>query len=247
MNGRAQLVDAWRQIAVAANGLLGAVDVRYNMQALSPDDVARPLAFSGSRVRHRMAINAEAPLVRIVERNAYRATLFNWQRERRNLMAFEDTIVLEVRSQIRALRAQARNYELQKQIVELAYLNLDNALEVLYAPSPGSQGPQNEAQQAALTLQLLQQQSAKVQAQNNLYTFWINFIRGRIQLYRDLELMPLDPRGVWIDDIQTCQCQPGKPGDLEPVPQPGSADQLPAPRPGTGENPPERNAGPANP
>jgi hypothetical protein len=245
MNGRAQLVDAWRQIAVAANGLLGAVDVRYNMQALSPDDVARPLAFSGSRVRHRMAINAEAPLVRIVERNAYRATLFNWQRERRNLMAFEDTIVLEVRSQIRALRALARNYELQKQIVELAYLNLDNALEVLYAPSPGSQGPQNEAQQAALTLQLLQQQNAKVNAQNSLYTFWINYIRTRIQLYRDLELMPLDPRGVWIDDIQTCQCQPGKPGSLEPVPQP--ADQLPPPRPGTGSNEAERNAGPANP
>jgi len=247
MNGRAQLVDAWRQVAVAANGLLGAVDVRYNMQALSPDDVARPLAFSGSRVRHRLAINAEAPLVRIVERNAYRATLFNWQRQRRNLMAFEDTIALEVRSQIRALRAQARNYELQKQIVELAYLNLDNALETLYAPTPGSQGPQNDANQAALTQQLLDTQSSKIRAQNQLFTIWINYIRFRIQLYRDLELMPLDPRGVWIDDIQTCQCQPGKPGDLEPVPQPGSADQLPAPRPGTGENPPERNAGPANP
>lgn len=245
MNGRAQLVDAWRQIAVAANGLLGAVDVRYNMQALSPDDVARPLAFSGSRVRHRMAINAEAPLVRIVERNAYRATLFNWQRERRNLMAFEDLIALEVRSQIRSLRAQARNYELQKQIVELAYLNLDNALEVLYAPQPGSQGPQNDANQAALTLQLLTQQSNKVQAQNTLYTIWINYIRGRIQLYRDLELMPLDPRGVWIDDIATCQCQPGKPDTLEPVPQP--IDRLPPPRSGTGENQIERNAGPSSP
>jgi hypothetical protein len=245
MNGRAQLVDAWRQIAVAANGLLGAVDVRYNMQALSPEDVARPLAFSGSRVRHRMSINAEAPLVRILERNAYRATLFNWQRQRRNLMAFEDTIALEVRSQIRALRAQARNYELQKQIVELAYLNLDNALETLYAPNPGSAGPQNDGNQAALTQQLLDTQSSKVRAQNGLYSFWINYIRGRIQLYRDLEMMPLDPRGVWIDDIQTCQCQPGKPGSLEPVPQP--ADQLPPPRPGTGSNEAERNAGPANP
>lgn len=240
MNGRAQLVDSWRQIAVAANGLLGAVDVRYNMQGISPDDVARPLAFSGSRVRNRLAINAEAPLVRISERNAYRATLFNWQRQRRNLMAFEDTIALEVRSQIRALRAQARNYELQKQIVELAYLNLDNALETLYAPTPGNLGPASDANQAALTQQLLDTQSSKVLAQNNLYGFWINFIRGRIQLYRDLELMPLDPRGVWIDDIKTCQCPPGY--QTGSVPDGKQPPELTAPRPGAGTDSPERNA-----
>ena len=129
--------------------------------------------------------------------------------------------------------------------MELAYLNLDNALETLYAPTPGNLGPASDANQAALTQQLLDTQSSKVLAQNNLYGFWINFIRGRIQLYRDLELMPLDPRGVWIDDIATCQCQPGKPDTLEPIPQP--IDRLPPPRSGTGENQIERNAGPSSP
>ena len=206
MNARGELVDSWRQIAVAANSLMGAVDVRYHGESLSPVDVARPLAFSGSRARHSLAINAEAPLVRILERNAYRTTLFNWQRQRRNLMAFEDTIVLAVRRQIRGLRALARNYELQKQVIELAYLNIDNALETLYAPVPGVQGAGSDGNQAALTTQLLNTQSSKIVAQNSLFTFWINYQQTRIQLYRDLELMPLDGRGVWIDDIATCQC-----------------------------------------
>ena len=228
MNARGELVDAWRQIAVAANSLMGALDVRYHGEALSPVDVARPLAFSGSRARHTLAVNAEVPLVRILERNAYRAALFNWQRQRRNLMAFEDTVALAVRKEIRGLRALSRNYELQKQIIELAYLNIDNALETLYAPVPGVQGAGSDGNQAALTTQLLNTQSSKIQAQNSLFTFWINYQQTRIQLYRDLELMPLDGRGVWIDDIATCQCAPtsldGTGGQRE-------NERLPSPKP----------------
>lgn len=228
MNARGELVDAWRQIAVAANSLMGALDVRYHGEALSPVDVARPLAFSGSRARHSLAINAEVPLVRILERNAYRAALFNWQRQRRNLMAFEDSIALAVRREIRSLRALSRNYELQKQIIELAYLNIDNALETLYAPVPGVQGAGSDGNQAALTTQLLNTQSNKIQAQNSLFTFWINYQQTRIQLYRDLELMPLDGRGVWADDIATCQCAPrgaGEPGFQR------EDERLPSPKP----------------
>lgn len=240
MNARGELVDAWRQIAVAANSLMGAVDVRYHGEALSPVDVARPLAFSGSRARHTLAVNAEVPLVRILERNAYRAALFNWQRQRRNLMAFEDTIALAVRREIRSLRALARNYELQKQIIELAYLNIDNALETLYAPVPGVQGAGSDGNQAALTTQLLNTQSNKIQAQNSLFNFWINYQQLRIQLYRDLELMPLDGQGVWVDDIATCQCSPTIVGGAGPE-RPN--ERLPSPKPegngaGNGDSPP---------
>ena len=38
-------------------------------------------------------------------------------------------------------------------------------------------------------------------AQNALFGLWINYLNTRIQLYRDLELMPLDFRGVWTDEL----------------------------------------------
>jgi hypothetical protein len=155
-------------------------------------------------------------------------------------MAFEDTIALAVRREIRSLRALARNYELQKQIIELAYLNIDNALETLYAPVPGVQGAGSDGNQAALTTQLLNTQSNKIQAQNSLFNFWINYQQLRIQLYRDLELMPLDGQGVWVDDIATCQCSPtivGGAGSERPN------ERLPSPKPegngaGNGDPPP---------
>ncbi len=231
MNGRAQLVDAWRQIRVAANSLLGVFNVGYNWNANSPLAMAQPLSFQSMGV-HQLTLNAEAPLVRIAERNNYRAVLINWQRMRRNLMAFEDTILLNVRTEVRQLRAFARNYDLQKQAVELAYLVLDNAVESIYQPKPPGAPGQDFV---ALTQQLLQAQQQKLQAQNQLLTTWVNYQSLRLALYRDLELMPLDARGVWTDDIATSQCCPDE----------NASDSFPADRfPGTPRLLPGATSGP---
>ena len=104
MNTRAVVNDAWRQLAIFANALLGTFDVAYHLDSRTPPNEARPLAFSGPRTRHQLIFNAELPLVRKVERNNYRASLIAYQRERRNLMATEDLIANAVRSELRALR-----------------------------------------------------------------------------------------------------------------------------------------------
>lgn len=230
MNGRAQLVDSWRQIRVAANSLLGVFNVGYNWNANSPLAMAQPLSFQSMGV-HQLTLNAEAPLVRIAERNNYRAVLINWQRMRRNLMAFEDTILLNVRNEVRQLRALARNYTLQKEAVDLAYLVLDNAVESIYQPKPPGAPGQDFV---ALTQQLLQAQQQKLQAQNQLLTIWVTYQSVRLTLYRDLELMPLDARGVWTDDITTSQCCPDEnAGDSFPADRVPDAPRL-LPRPTTG-------------
>jgi hypothetical protein len=36
-----------------------------------------------------------------------------------------------------------------------------------------------------------------------LLATWINYRIARQQLYLDLELLPLDPRGVWIDELSS--------------------------------------------
>ena len=80
------------------------------------------------------------------------------------------------------------------------------------------------AQAAALTSQLLSAQSRVPTAQNALLTVWINYLNSRLQLYRDLELMPLDARGVWNDDPASFGCDATTVSGTVPSPvlQPGN-------------------------
>jgi outer membrane protein TolC len=212
MNVRAQVVDAWRQIAVFANSLLGTFNVQYHMDSTTPAGLAQPLAFSGSRTRHQLFFNTELPLVRMQERNNYRASLINYQRARRILMGAEDRVAYDVRGEVRLLREQEENYKIQERQVELAYMTVENSLDTFQAP-PQVAGQQADTQTraAALTTQLINAQTSLYNAQFQMTTIWITYLNTRLQLYRDLELMPLDNRGVWIDDIATCQCSPAVP------------------------------------
>ncbi len=223
MNVRAQVVDSWRKIAVAANSLLGTFNVEYHLESSTPAGLARPFAFSGGRTRQQLVLNGELPLVRLLERNQYRATLIAYQRQRRALMAAEDDVLGQVRQEVRQLRALARNYnDIQKgyrQSLDLAYFQVDLAGEfVNQPPSPtgpqlavGTVGPPTAGRgaggdPAALTQQFLGAIRSLLGAKNDLYNVWMSYLTNRLALYRDLELMPLDFRGVWIDDSANCAC-----------------------------------------
>src|SRR5262249_22467693 len=71
MNVRAQLVDAWRQIRVFANALLGFFNVEYQLTSNSPLGAAQPLNIGGSGNAHRLVLSTTFPLTRILERNNY--------------------------------------------------------------------------------------------------------------------------------------------------------------------------------
>ncbi len=199
MNARAQVVDGWRQIAVRANALMGVFDVRYDLETRSPTDRARGLEVGGDRTRNTVTVRVEPPFVRRAERNAYRSALIAYQRTRRNLMAFEDNILVDTRSDLRSLRQLAESYRLQQRAVELAYAQVDNARGTLVAP-PDPAARDTAAAQAALTEQLLSAQTALVQAQNTLYSTWVAYTASRIEFLLDLELLTLDSRGLWTDE-----------------------------------------------
>jgi Outer membrane efflux protein len=238
MNQRAQRVDSWRKIKVAANALLGVVNVEYHYDLSTPAGVRQPFNFGGSRGRSQFILNSELPLVRIQQRNDYRSAIITYQQQRRQLQLAEDNILFSIRLDLRQLRAAATSYhKVQKRSIELAYLQVDQALQAFSQPQPptgpappvGSVGPPTTGggtgDPAALTQQLLTTQNSLLQAQNGLYNAWINYITTRMSLYRDLGLMPLDPRVVWIDDIATCHCP------AAPVPErPARPDELPEPR-----------------
>ncbi len=199
MNARAQVVDAWRQVTVRANALQGVFDVEYDLSTQSPPGVSQPFRFGGSRTLNQIRLRLEPPFVRRNERNNYRAALIAYQRQRRNLMAFEDNIVTNVRTDLRSLRQLEQSYQVQRRTVELAYSQLDNARSTLNAPPDPNVGD-SSAGAAAQTEQFLQVQSALVRAQNDLYTIWVQYLNARMNFYLDLELLILDARGIWTDD-----------------------------------------------
>jgi hypothetical protein len=209
MNVRAQVVDAWRQVAVFANALLGVFNVQYHMDTSTPAGLAEPFAFSASRTRHQLLLNTELPLVRMTEQNNYRASLINYQRARRILMRAEDQVAFDTRNELRQLRVQEENYIIQQRQVELGYLTVENSLDTFQAPPAplpaGQQPPDVATRAAALANQLITAQTNLYNAQFAMTTIWITYLNTRLQLYRDMELMPLDYRGVWIDEVDI-QC-----------------------------------------
>jgi len=175
-------------------------------------------------------LNTELPLTRIQERNNYRASLIAYQRQRRTLQEAEDLASQAAQTHLHLLRLYADQYKLQQRQLELAYFTIDSSLESLQAPTappapPGQSAARGAADgPAALTTQLLSAQRSLPMAQNGLLQIWINYLDSRLQLYRDLELMPLDARGVWIDQIRDCDC-----GMEAPIVGPRLAEPMPVP------------------
>lgn len=199
MNARALVVDSWRRVNVAANSLQGVFDVEYDLAMASPAASDRPFSLGGSRTLHQIRLRLEPPFVRRAERNNYRAALISYQRQRRGLQAVEDNVITDSRADLRALRQLAQTFKIQQKAVELAYIVVDNARSTFTAPAD-PQARDTAAGSAALTNQLLSAQQQLVQAQNALYTTWVNYLTTRMQLYLDLELFSIDDRGVWTDD-----------------------------------------------
>jgi hypothetical protein len=245
MNQRAQLVDAWRKLRVVANSLLGVFNVEYRLQAFTPAGLDAPFSFSESRTQHQLAFNSQLPIVRREQRNNYRAALIAYQQQRRNWMDAQDQMAFAVRFQVRNLRIAAYNYQrVQRKNMELAFQVLDQSLQAFNQPAiptggggavspPG--GQPIPADPAALTNQLLGAQGRLVNAQNDLFNQWLSYYQSRIGLYRDMGLMPLDNKGIWLDDVSYYN-PPGTdgvcvPGFLSTVaPAPGS-EELEAPMP----------------
>jgi hypothetical protein len=144
-------------------------------------------------------------------------------------MEAEDLAKQAVQGEIRQLRQFNEQYKLYQRQVELAYLTVDSTLEIFQQPPPPGAATDTAARGASLAAQLLQAQGFLPTAQNALLTSWITYLNTRYQLYRDLELMPLDTRGVWIDDNATCDENSPAPGGTLPGRQSGNAEGCPEP------------------
>ncbi len=190
MNARAQLYDAWRQIRVTANALKGVFTVNITNQFLTPPTTNNPFGFVDQAKQFSLALNSELPLVRVAERNAFSTALINYQRQRRVLQNTEDAIKLNIRVYFRYLQFYYQQYKLAERNLLYAIRLKDQAFEQIIAPPQGNAG--GNANPALQTTNLIGFQNSVLQNQNVLVATWYNYQLYRLQIYRDLGILPYD-------------------------------------------------------
>ncbi|MGB9690361.1 TolC family protein [Thermogutta sp.] len=224
MNARAALVDQWRQIQIAANRLRSDLDVTFSGDVRTLGD--NPFGFNSNTGELRVGFRFDAPFTRLLERNQYRTALINFQRARRDYMAFEDQIAQSLRDTLRNIRLGQSTFELRRSAVLVSIAQVDLARERLRAPPrPGetSQFGVNTARD------LVQALSSLLDAENAFLGAWVDYEVQRMILDFQMGTMQLDERGQWIDPgpIRGQSALEGSPFQPEtlPTPQPQTGVQ----------------------
>ena len=189
MNVRAQLYDSWRQIRVSANALKGVLNVNVTNQILTPPTTNNPFGFLSQAKSFSLVLNAELPLVRVAERNNFRAQLLNYQRQRRTLQNTEDFLKFQLRQEIRQMELLYQQYLIAEKNLVLSVRQKDQAFEQIIAPPAGSGGNTNAATQ---TINLISAQAGVITNENTLVALWYQYQLFRLQVYRDLGILPFD-------------------------------------------------------
>lgn len=190
MNARAQLYDAWRQLAVTANALQGVFTATLSNQYLTPlATTNNPFGFDEQTKQFSLGLRAELPLIRLSERNQYLASQIAYQRARRALMQVEDSLKNSLRQTIRNLQVQYQQFEIRKTSYIAALVTLDQSFQSFLEP-PRSAGGSSGGSQLVLTL--LRGLNGVNDAQNGLISSWVQYQTTRLSLYRDLGIMPYD-------------------------------------------------------
>jgi hypothetical protein len=198
MNNRAALVDSWRLITFNANALLSGLDITFSGDLGTTGD--NPLKFRAPNGNMQVGARFDAPFTRLLERNNYRQVLISYQADRRQLIGYQDGVYRSLRATLRNLDQLRTNLEIQRRAVVIAVRRVDQTREVLNEPPPPAQ-PGAAAQQLGPTaaLDLLRALQDLRDTQDNFMSVWLNYYAARMTLARDLGIMQLDARGLWID------------------------------------------------
>lgn len=222
MNAKARVTDAWRKVRVAANALRAGLDVNGSVNLGVDPAGANPFAFSAAQSRYTVGLNLDLPLNRFAERNAYRASLINYQRARRAYMALADSISQQIRLDLRQLRIERLSFEIARQNVISAARQVESARNQILSA--------RDTTGTSSTLDILDALNALLQARNALARSYISYEQLRIRYLLDLERLRLDERGIPTDEQRTRI--PAESNRLERNHDP--PELLPAPRPADG-------------
>jgi hypothetical protein len=192
MNNRAALVDRWRAIEVVADQLEGFLDVTFSGDIQNSND--NPFSLRNNTGRLRAGLQWDTPLTRLLERNQYRQILIEYQQAKRSFYQYEDNVTRTLRSELRQIRLNQFNFELQRYAVRIAasQVTLNSDIRSINEALQQGLGPTA----ARDTIQAL---DSLLTAQNTLLGVFVNYELQRRNLNQDLGTARVDGEGIWID------------------------------------------------
>jgi outer membrane protein TolC len=136
---------------------------------------------------YALGLEADLPLDRLAERNAYRESLITLTQTQRRYDLDRDNTALEVRQAYRQLDEAAQRYEIQKNSLELAEKRVESTTMLLQ-------------EGRASTRDLLESQDALFEAQNDLTAALVDHAIAKLSFYRDIGILEVKPDGMWQEN-----------------------------------------------
>lgn len=234
MNQRGRVMDARRNMEVAANRLEAILNVvaQGNINTKPVGD--HPLDFRGAASTFQVGLQMTAPLDQVQVRNLYRSSVITYQQARRAYMLLEDQVKYDVRTSWRQLKMNRQNFELTRKSLRQAALQFDINVANNLNPKQNVAGQAGTTNLGQTGINLINALNALLQAQNNLILIWASYERNRINIYRDMDIMQIDERGLWIDPVyqnlgsgDSSSLQNGPAHDIPPEPALTESDAKP--------------------
>ncbi|MEQ1827665.1 MAG: hypothetical protein ABL921_17025, partial [Pirellula sp.] len=192
MNARASLVDSWRAIEVVADNLESTLDVVFSGDIQNADD--NPFSLRRKTGRLRAGLQWDSPLTRMQERNQYRQVLIEYQQAKRNYYRYEDAVWQTLRSELRNIRYNQYNFELQRFGVRIAaqQITINEDLRQIQESLSLASGPTAARDSISALNDLLT-------AQNQFLGVWVFYEAQRRNLDQDLGTIRVDADNIWCD------------------------------------------------
>lgn len=190
-NSRARVMDAFRQVEVAADALESDLSVTGGVALGSNPTKNNAFRFDSAANRYTVGVQLDGPLNRLNERNFYRAQQLNYQRTYRDFLATKDQVTNEVRAILRQLELRRLNFQIARQQLVAATRQVDQAqVELRRSTEP----------EGNLTLFLLEALGGLLDARNNIVDNWVQYRVLRMRLFTALDTLYLDESGRWINE-----------------------------------------------
>ncbi|UCD00132.1 MAG: TolC family protein [Phycisphaerales bacterium] len=187
-NSADALEDAARKVAVAADNLGAELNLvgSAGVQSTPETDIKRLQLHRGA---YALGLEADLPLDRKAERNAYREALIALEQQERKYENDVDEVKLDVRNAYRKLREEAESYRTQKKALQLA------KVRVGVSPILWEAGRMNARD-------YLESQDAYLSAQNDVMAALVSHAIAKLNFFRDVGLLQVRPDGMWEEQAQ---------------------------------------------
>ncbi len=188
-NTKDGLEDSQRQLELAAEGLGVQLNLVGSVDVSSPRNETDFQNLQFHRGVYELGFEADLPIDRKNERNAYREALISLQRQQRGYDNDVERIKLDIRQAYRNLIETAETYRIQKVGLRLAERRVEEQKLRL--------------QYGLTTIRLLlQTEDDLVSAQNNVSGALVDHTISKLNFFRDTGVLQVRPDGMWEQSAQ---------------------------------------------